>query len=85
MSKFLTYLFNFLIGVVGIGILVTKLTGVGKGVEVGQNAARFDVKFDTTGFIIWVVLLILYFYLSRKYWGKTVGGLIASKLLGKKK
>lgn len=79
------WLLNFFIGIVGTAILVTKLTGRGEGIAATGNSASFRVNMDMTGFIIWIVIIAVYFIGAKKLWGKTVGGLIADAVMGKKK
>lgn len=76
---------NFLIGIVGTAILVTKLTGRGEGVAATGNSASVRVNMDMTGVIVWVVIVAVYFFGAKKLWGKTVGGLIVDTVMGKKK
>ncbi|EKD84705.1 MAG: hypothetical protein ACD_38C00169G0006 [uncultured bacterium] len=76
---------NFLIGIVGTAILITKLTGRGEGIAATGNSASFKVNMDITGFIIWIVIILVYFFGAKKFWGKTVGGFIADAVMGKKK
>lgn len=79
------WVLNFIIGIVGTAILVTKLTGRGEGIAATSNSASFKVNMDMTGFIIWIVIIVAYFFISKKMWGKTVGGFIADAVMGKKK
>lgn len=76
---------NFLIGIVGTAILVTKLTGRGEGIAATGSSASVKVNMDMTGIIIWVVIVAIYFFGAKKLWGKTVGSLIIDALMGKKK
>ena len=79
------WILNFLIGIVGTAILITKLTGRGEGIAATGNSASFKVNMDITGFIIWIVIILVYFFGAKKFWGKTVGGFIADAEMGKKK
>lgn len=81
----LVWFLNFFIGVVGTAILVTKLTGRGEGVAATGSSASVRVNMDMTGMIIWVVVVAVYFFGAKKFWGKTVGGLIVDAVMGKKK
>lgn len=76
---------NFLIGIVGTAILITKFTGRGEGVSATGSSASVKVNMDMTGFIIWIVIIAVYFFGAKKIWGKTIGGLIADTVMGKKK
>lgn len=81
----IVWVLNFVIGIIGTSILVTKIMGTGQGVSATSNSASIGIKLDTTGFIVWAVVVIAYFVGARKVWGKTVGGLIADAVMGKKK
>lgn len=75
----LTYVINFFVGVVGSMLLISQLTS-GKSV----SGTGLSFKLDGTGLIIWVVVLVAYFFLSKKFWGKTVGGKIVDSIMSKK-
>lgn len=79
------WVLNFIIGIIGTSILITKVMGTGKGVAATSNSASVGIKLDTTGLIIWAVVVLVYFFGAKKLWGKTVGGLIADAVMGKKK
>ena len=66
-------------GVVGSMLLVSQLTS---GKSVSGSGVGF--KLDGTGIILWVVVLAAYFFLAKKFWGKTVGGKIVDSIMGKK-
>lgn len=85
LKTILTLILNFLIGIVGTAILLTKITGRGEGVSATGSSASFSVNLDITGFIIWIVVIAVYFFGAKKLWGKTVGGIIVDSLMGKKK
>lgn len=82
MGTVLTYVFNFLIGIIGIMFLVSRFD-TGRGISATESGVRVGVGLTLTGFIIWLVLVLVYFFGAKKLWGKTVGGLLASKLTGK--
>lgn len=82
MGTVLTYIFNFLIGIVGIMFLVSRFD-TGRGVSATGSGVSVGVGLTFTGFIIWLVVVLVYFFGAKKLWGKTVGGLLASKLTGK--
>lgn len=79
------WLLNFLIGIIGTAILITKLTGRGEGIAATDSSASFRINMDMTGIIIWVIIIAVYFFGAKKLWGKTVGGLIVDTVMGKKK
>lgn len=81
----LVWFLNFLIGIVGTAILVTRLTARGEGIAATGSSASVKVNMDMTGIIIWIVIIAVYFFGARKAWGKTVGGLIVDTVTGKKK
>ena len=66
-------------GIVGSMLLISQLTS---GKSVSGTGVGF--KLDGTGLILWVVVIVAYFFLAKKFWGKTVGGLLVSKLMGGK-
>ncbi|MDP3973763.1 MAG: hypothetical protein Q8P92_02935 [Candidatus Daviesbacteria bacterium] len=80
----LTYVLNFLIGIVGTMLLVSQLTS-GRGISTATGRVSVGVGLDMTGFIIWVVIVLVYFFGAKKLWGKTVGGLLVDMVMGKKK
>lgn len=75
----LTYVINFFVGVVGSMLLISQLTS---GKSVSSTGVGF--KLDGTGMILWVVVLVAYFFLAKKFWGKTAGGKIVDAIMGKK-
>lgn len=85
LKTLVVWILNFVIGIVGTAILITKLTGRGEGIAATGSSASFKVNMDMTGFIIWIVIIVAYFFISKKMWGKTVGGFIADAVMGKKK
>lgn len=60
-------------------LLISQLTS---GKSVSGSGVSF--KLDGMGLILWVVVLAAYFFLAKKFWGKTVGGKIVDALMGKK-
>lgn len=76
MKTILTYVVNFFLGGVGSMLLVSQLTS---GKSVSGSGVGF--KLDGTGMILWVVVLVAYFFLAKKFWGKTVGGKIVDLVI----
>ena len=76
----LTVIFNFFLGVLGTALLTTQIT-TGKSI----SSTGLSLSLKNEGLILWLVLLVVYFWGAKKFWGKTVGGLLTDKLLGKKK
>lgn len=66
-------------GVVGSMLLISQLTS---GKSVSSSGVGF--KLDGMGLILWVIVLAAYFFLAKKFWGKTVGGKIVDSIMGKK-
>lgn len=66
-------------GVIGSMLLISQLTS---GKSVSGSGVGF--KLDGMGLILWVIVLIAYFFLAKKFWGKTVGGKIVDSIMGKK-
>ncbi len=75
----LTVIFNFLLGVLGTALLTTQIM-TGKSI----SATGLSLQLKNEGLILWVVLLVVYFWGAKKFWGKTPGGLLTDKLIGKK-
>ena len=76
----LTVIFNFLLGVLGTALLTTQIT-TGKSI----SSTGLSLSLKNEGLILWLVLLVVYFWGAKKFLGKTVGGLLVDKLMGKKK
>lgn len=86
MKTIIVWILNFIIGIIGTMFLISRLTGNGGGITgVSGAGASFKFGLDSTGFIVWIVVVLAYFFGARKVWGKTVGGLIADAIMGKKK
>ncbi len=83
MKTLLTIVLN-IVGVFLIPILVTTLSGASTGITAEGSRINVDIKLDGGGLIATAVSVILYFVLSKKFWGKTVGGKIVSLLAGGK-
>lgn len=66
-------------GIVGSMLLISQLTS---GKSVSSTGVGF--KLDGTGLILWLVVIAAYFFLAKKFWGKTVGGKIIDSVMGKK-
>lgn len=81
MKTLLTVVLNFLIGVVGIAVLITQLTS-GEGVKSEGGTTSVGFQLDTFGIIAWVVGIVLYFWLAKKYLGKTVGAKLLDLVTG---
>lgn len=79
MGILLTVIFNFLLGVLGTALLTTQIM-TGKSI----SATGLSLQLKNEGLILWVVLLVVYFWGAKKFWGKTPGGLLTDKLIGKK-
>ena len=79
MKTIITYIINFFVGVVGSMLLVSQLTS---GKSVSGTGVGF--KLEGVGLILWVVVLVAYFLVAKKFLGKTLGGKVADSLVGKK-
>lgn len=75
----LTVIFNILLGVLGTALLTTQIM-TGESI----SATGLSLQLKNEGLILWVVLLVVYFFGAKKLWGKTPGGLLTDKILGKK-
>lgn len=80
MGIILTVVFNFILGVLGTALLTTQLM-TGKSI----SSEGLSLQLKNEGLILWLVLLVVYFFGAKKLWGKTPGGLLTDKLMGKKK
>lgn len=80
MGLILTVVFNFILGVLGTALLTTQIM---TGKSISSEGISFQLKNE--GLILWLVLLVVYFFGAKKLWGKTPGGLLTDKIMGKKK
>ncbi len=79
MTTLLTWVFNIILGVLGTALLTTQIM---TGKSIGATGLSLSLKNE--GLILWLVLLVVYFFGAKKFWGKTPGGLLTNKLTGKK-
>lgn len=77
MKKIGVWVLN-IIGIIAIAWVIAKLAGSG-GADTGGEGV--SINLNGVGFIIWIVVLVVYFYGAKKLWGKTVGGLIMDKVM----
>lgn len=85
MRAIFTWIINFLVGIVGAMTLVSRMTGTGQGVRGTSTSVGVDFRFGLTELVFWVILMALYFWLPKKYLGKSFGGWLIEKIFGKKK
>lgn len=85
LKTIIVWFLNFVIGVVGTAVLLTKLTGRGEGVAATGESASVNINLDMTGFVVWIAVVAVYFFGAKKLWGKTIGGLLVNAVMGKKK
>lgn len=85
LKTIIVWFLNFVIGVVGTAVLLTKLTGRGEGVAATGESASVNINLDMTGFVVWIAVVTVYFFGAKKLWGKTIGGLLVNAVMGKKK
>ena len=83
MNTTLTYIFNIILGVLGMAIVASQISS-GQSISF-QDGFHLSLKIYNMGLILYLILLIAYFWGAKKYLGKTVGGLLTDKILGKKK
>lgn len=84
MGTLLTWVFNFILGIFGTALLASQISS-GKSIGFENGALNLSLSLYNTGLILYLVLIVVYFWGAKKFWGKTVGGLLTDKLLGKKK
>lgn len=65
MKKVLAVILDIILGVLGTGWLLTRLTG-----------SKMTFQLEGTWFFIWLVAIVLYFILPRKLLGQSIGGKI---------
>lgn len=83
MGTLLTWIFNFILGILGTAILASQISS-GKSIIFENGAPGLSLSLYNTGLILYLVLIVAYFWGAKRLWGKTVGGLLTNKLLGKK-
>lgn len=83
MATTLTWVFNFFLGVIGTALLASQISS-GKSISF-EDGIQFNLSLYNMGLVLYLVLLIVYFWGAKKYLGKSVGGLLTDKILGKKK
>lgn len=84
MGTTLTWVFNFLLGILGTALLASQISS-GKSIVFENGAPGLSLSLYNMGLVLYLVLIVAYFWGAKKFWGKTVGGLITDKILGKKK
>lgn len=85
MKTIFTWIINFFVGIVGTMTLVSRITGTGQGVRGTSTSVGLDFRFGITELVFWIILMVLYFWLSKKYLGKSFGGWLIAKIFNKKK
>lgn len=83
MNTLLTWVLNLVLGIFGTALLASQISS-GKSVSF-EDGIQFSLRLYNAGLILYFVFIVVYFWGAKKLWGKTVGGLIIDKLLGKKK
>lgn len=83
MATILTWVFNIILGVLGTAIIASQISS-GQGISF-EDGIKLNLKLYNMGLIFYLVLLVAYFWGAKKTLGKTVGGLLTDKLMGKKK
>jgi hypothetical protein len=79
----ITWVINFFLGIIGSMFIVSQILS-GKSVSTSSGKVNVGFQLDTFGLIAWVVVILVYFVGAKKIWGKTVGGILADKIGGKK-
>jgi len=83
MRTILIWVFNFLLGVIGMALLASQISS-GKSVSF-ENGIQFSLSLYNLGLILYLIFIIAYFWGAKKLWGKTIGALLTEKILSKKK
>lgn len=83
MGMVLTWVFNIILGVLGMALVASQISS-GQSISF-EDGIQLKLKLYNFGLILYLVLLVVYFWGSKKFWGKTAGGLLVDKLMGKKK
>lgn len=84
MKTTLTWVFNFLLGILGTALVASQISS-GKSIVFENGAPGLSLSLYNMGLILYLVLIVAYFWGAKKFLGKTIGGLITDKILGKKK
>lgn len=80
----LTWVINFFLGVIGTALLASQIS-TGKSISMVNGSWDIHFGLQNMGLLLFIVFIVVYFWGSKKLWGKTVGGLLTDKLMGKKK
>lgn len=83
MGTTLTWVFNFILGIVGTALLASQISS-GKSISF-ENGIQFNLRLYNMGLILYQIFIVAYFWGAKKFLSKTIGGLLADKLTGKKK
>lgn len=84
LGTILTWVFNFLLGVIGTALLASQIS---TGKSISMVNGKWDIHFglQNMGLVLFIIFIAVYFWGAKKLWGKTIGGLLTAKILGKKK
>ncbi len=83
MGTLITWVLNFILGIIVTALLASQISS-GKSISF-ENGIQFNLRLYNMGLILYLVFIVAYFFGAKKLWGKTIGGLITNKLMGKKK
>lgn len=83
MGTLITWVLNFVLGIVVTALVASQISS-GQSVSFADGI-KFNLRLYNFGLILYVVLIVAYFWGAKKFLGKTIGGLLTQKLLGKKK
>lgn len=83
MSTLMTWILNIVLGFVATALLASQISS-GQSISF-ENGIQLNFRLYNFGLILYLVFVVAYFVGSKKLWGKTPGGIIAGKILGKKK
>ena len=82
MGTLITWVLNFVLGIIVTALLASQISS-GQSISF-EDGIRLNLKLYNMGLILYVIFIVAYFWGAKKVWGKTVGGLMTEKFLGKK-
>lgn len=81
-STLITWILNIFLGFFVTALLASQISS-GQSISF-EDGIQLNLRLYNSGLIFYLVFIVVYFVGAKKLWGKTVGGLIANVILGKK-
>ncbi|MDO8570192.1 MAG: hypothetical protein Q7R97_01235 [Candidatus Daviesbacteria bacterium] len=78
----ITWVLNIFLGFFVTALLASQISS-GQSISF-ENGMQLNLRLYNSGLIFYLIFIVIYFVGAKKIWGKTIGGLIASAILGKK-